>query len=128
MASPIGSYQKAKHISFIKKTKTQHKIKNLPPSTPKLLSLRHELEDTIGRDQLALALKRAESEQRDRKISEHSGSATPPKSGSRQNLERSLSQESPRKQANLRSRQNSVMPKDEKPEQDKVSKVVGNPK
>ena len=90
---------------------------NLPKI--RMLNFRNELEDTIGRDQLEFALKRAESEHRDRKISEHSGSESPAKAGSRQNLSRSLSQEtSPRKPA-LRSRQNSVMPKDEKKETEK---------
>ena len=91
---------------------------------PNLFCCRTELEDTIGRDQLELALKRAESENRERKMSETSGTASPPKAGSRQSLNRSLSQEtSPRK--NLRSRQNSVMPKDEKKEPEQVrSKII----
>ena len=80
------------------------------------------MEDSIGRDNLEIALKRAESEQRDRKTSEHSGSVSPVKAGSRQNLERSLSQETstPKKSSNPQSRQNSVLPKEEKKEAEKV--------
>ena len=87
------------------------------------------MEDSIGRDNLEIALKRAESEQRDRKTSEHSGSVSPVKAGSRQNLERSLSQETstPKKSSNPQSRQNSVLPKEEKKEAEETIAQRQNP-